>query len=108
MHELYIHACTRGRHLGSNACIFWARTPASPLHKSAQLWVSNAYIFYAQEHTHLHCARAHLHIAHERARLHSPTETCATHLHAPTEMRAHIHARVPDAHVPPCATQRCA
>src|SRR4051812_24447558 len=30
MHELYIHACTRGRHLGSNTYIFWARTPASP------------------------------------------------------------------------------
>src|SRR4051812_46554581 len=34
MHELYIHACTRGRHLGSNACVFWAQTLASPLRKS--------------------------------------------------------------------------
>src|SRR4051812_46704205 len=42
----------RGRHLGSNACIFWARTPASSLRKSAQQLTSNAYIFYAQEHTH--------------------------------------------------------
>src|SRR5436189_3899155 len=48
----------RGIHLGSNACIFWARTPASTFHKSAQLRASNAYIFYAQERTHLHCARA--------------------------------------------------
>src|SRR4051812_48503962 len=40
----------KGRHLGSDACIFWARTPASTLHESAQQWASNAYIFHVQEH----------------------------------------------------------
>src|SRR3954463_11377855 len=59
MHEPYIYVCTRGRLLGveclhllsSNACIFWARTPASLLRKSALLRLSNAYISYAQERT---------------------------------------------------------
>src|SRR4051812_36192749 len=36
----------RDRHLGSDACIFWARMPASALHKSAQHLVSNTYTFY--------------------------------------------------------------
>src|SRR5436190_16949076 len=34
----------RGRHLGSDACIFWARMPASTLHKSAQQRAPEAYI----------------------------------------------------------------
>src|SRR3954469_5040515 len=40
----------RGRHLGPDTSIFWAQTPASTLHESAQQWVSNAYIFPMQEH----------------------------------------------------------
>src|SRR3954462_2236664 len=45
------HGCTlasielsRDRHLGPDACIFWARTPASTLHKNAQQGVPDAYI----------------------------------------------------------------
>src|SRR3954470_11381161 len=34
----------RGRHLGPDACIFWARTPVSTLHKSAQQGAPDAYI----------------------------------------------------------------
>src|SRR5436189_5295413 len=34
----------RGRHLGPDACIFWARTPASTLHKSAQQGAPDTYI----------------------------------------------------------------
>src|SRR5436189_6123978 len=33
----------RGRHLGSDACIFWPQTPASPLLKSPQHLATNAY-----------------------------------------------------------------
>src|SRR5436190_10691958 len=35
---------SRGRHLGPDACIFWARTPATTLHKSAQQGAPDAYI----------------------------------------------------------------
>src|SRR5436190_4844092 len=35
---------SRGRHLGPDACIFWARTPATTLHKSAQQGAPAAYI----------------------------------------------------------------
>src|SRR3954467_29143 len=34
----------RGRHLGSDACISWARMPTSTLHKSAQQGAPDAYI----------------------------------------------------------------
>src|SRR4051812_44912173 len=34
----------RGRHLGSDACIFWAQMPASTLHKSAQQGAPDACI----------------------------------------------------------------
>src|SRR5438445_13898209 len=51
------HGCTpvlvellRGRHLGSDACIFWARMLASTLHKSAQQEAPEACNFYVQEH----------------------------------------------------------
>src|SRR5436189_5021565 len=46
----------KGRYLSSNACIFWARTPAFQLRKSAQYLATNAYIYIAQERTHT-CAR---------------------------------------------------
>src|SRR4051812_35520658 len=73
-HTLVSIELPRGRHLGSDACIFWAQTPASPLRKGAQHLASNAYIFYAQERIQLYCARAHPY-------LHAPRDACVLFAH---------------------------
>src|SRR3954469_21943883 len=63
----------RGRHLlGPDACIFWVRTPASTLHKSAQQRAPDAYIFHEQEHNpYMRAQRGYT-----RPCLHAPRDAC--------------------------------
>src|SRR3954469_13215832 len=84
------HGCTpasielpRGRHLGSNACIFWARTLASSLHKSAQKRAPDAYISLCKSTTQDTCAPR----GYTRLYMHALRDACIS-LARVQEMRA--------------------
>src|SRR3954471_11875194 len=75
--------------LGPDACIFWVRTPASTLHKSAQQEAPDAYISLCKEHNPRHACTEKIHapqLARAKRRVHlsctRPRDACATHLRA--------------------------
>src|SRR4051812_24319051 len=73
----------KGRHLGSDACIFWARTSASTLHTSAQQGSPDAYISLCKRTIqNMHAPRRYT-----RPSIHAPRDACIS-LARVQEMRA--------------------
>src|SRR5207245_2095668 len=69
--------------LGPDACIFWARTPTSTLHKSAQQWAPDAYISLCKSTT--QDTRAPR--GYTRPHMHAPRDACISFVRV-QEMRA--------------------